>query len=278
MTSIMRYYCYLLRRHLVSWRIFAVLIVTLLTMDAFFMPIRSYCQNLEIKMSQWGFALLWNNKYISLCFILIFVFASAIFPENKARDRYVITRIGVSKWTLGQALYLITFGWLYTLVICLCMNLLLINVIEFSPDWGLGWGTLINDNVIAEFNIYTTVPYLIISNYTPLYANILVIFIMGLLLGMLSMLMLCLNFYSKIAGPVVTSAIVFLDMAANKNTRLLKYSPVSWIRLDSHYKIMNTDQPTVIYIIGMLSLLTLLFLMLAKITANRTQENGRRKA
>lgn len=254
---------------------FAVLVVTILTMDAFMMPIRDYCQELEVKMSQWGFALLWNNKYISLCFILIFIFASAIFPEDRAKERYIITRIGISKWVTGQALYLITFSWIYTFIMYISLRLLLINVMEFIPDWGQGWGTLSNNNVIAEFGIYTTVPYLIISNYDPVYANVLVIFIMGLLLGMMSMLMFWLNFYSKVVGPIITSAVILLDMAVNKDVKLLKFSPVSWLRLDMHYRITNTEQPTVTYIILMLILLMLLFLLLATVTANQTQENGR---
>lgn len=275
MNSVRRYYFYLLRRHLISWRMLAVLVVTVLTMDAFMMPIRNYCQEIEVKMSQWGFVLLWNNKYIGLCFLLIFVFASAIFPEDRAKERYIITRIGVSKWVSGQVLYLITFSWIYTFIMYICLNVLLLNVMEFIPNWGQGWGTLTNSNIIAAFNIYTTVPYLVISNYDPIYANVLVVFIMGLLLGMMSMLMFWLNFYSKIIGPIITSAVILLDMAVNKDVRLLKYSPVSWLRLDMHYRITNTEQPTVRYIVMMLILLTLLFVLLAKVTANQTQENGK---
>lgn len=278
MNSIVHYYCYLLRKHLISWRMLAVLAATLLTMDFFIHSIRDYCHVMEVRMSPWGFALLWNNKYIVLCFMLIFIFASAIFPEDRAGDRYIISRIGISKWTLGQALYLITLGWLYTFLVYLCLNLLLWNVMEFIPDWGPGWSMLSNDNVISSFHLYTTVPYLVISNYHPLSANLLILLIMGLLLGMMGMLMFWLNFYSKIAGPIITSAIVFLDMAVNfKNLNLLRYSPVSWLRLDMHYGITKPEYPTVTYIISMLILLTALFAVLAGMTANQTQENGRRK-
>lgn len=277
MNSVGHYYFHLLRRHLISWRMLAVLVVTVLTTDAFMMPVREYCQKTELKMSPWGFAIFWNNKYIVLCFLLIFAFAAAIFPEDRAKERYIISRIGVSKWVSGQALFLITFSWVYTLVMYLCLNGLLLNVMEFTPNWGQGWGTLTNSDVIAAYDIYITVPYLVISNYDPVYANLLVVFIMGLLLGMMSMLMLWLNFYSKIIGPLILSAVIFLDMAAKKNAQLIKYSPVSWLRLDMHYRITKTDQPTVGYIVMMLLLLTLLFLLLAKVTANQTQENGKRR-
>lgn len=278
MNSVWHYYCHLLRKHLISWRMFAVLTATILTMDVFIVPIRTYCRMLDVKMSQWGFALLWNNKYIGLCFILIFIFASAIFPEDRAKDRYIIARIGTSKWVSAQALYLITFGWIYTFIIYSSLNLLLLNVMEFIPDWGLGWGTYTNDDIIFKFNIYTTVSYFVISNYDPLYANMLVVIIMGLLLGMMGMLMFWLNCYSKVAGPIITSAVLLLDMAVKKNVRiLLRYSPASWLRPEMHYRITDTEQPTVTYIIGMLILLTLLFLALAKATIEQTQENGRKR-
>lgn len=277
MNSVMHYYCHLLRRHFLSWRMLAVLVVTILTMDAFLMPLREYCHVMQLRMSPWGFALLWNNKYIVLCFLLIFIFASAIFPEDRAKNRYIIARIGVSKWTVAQALYLITFSWIYTFIVYLCLNVLLLNIIDFIPDWGMGWGTLTNGDVIREFGIFTTVSHRVISNYNPLYANILTVCIMGLLLGVLSMLMYWLNFYSKVAGPIITSAVLFMDMAVKKDVRLLKYSPVSWLRPDMHYGSLNTEYPTVTYILTMMILLTLLFLVLAKITANQRQENGRLK-
>lgn len=277
MNSIWRYYRFLLRRHLLSWRMLAVAIVTLLAMDTFMLPIRIYSQSMGIRMSQWGFALIFNNKYVRICFMLIYVFASAILPENRKKECYIISRMGLSKWVSGQCLYLITLGWVYTLFMYLCMNILLWNVIEFIPQWGSGWGTLINSSIQSKFNIYIQVSSLVISNYNPAYANILIVLIMGLLLGMMGMLLFWLNFYFKIASPVIASAIIFWSLAAVRNSALQKYSPVSWLRLDGHYRITAVNQPTVPYIIGMLVLLTLLFVILAKEAANHTQENGRRR-
>lgn len=276
MNSLWRYYRYLVQRHFLSWRMMAVSIFVLLTMDSFLATIRVYCQEMDIKMSQWGFALIWHNKYVGLCFLLIFIFAASIFPEDRTKDRYIIARLGISKWIAGQSLYLITFGWIYTIFLYLVQNILLWNVIEITYIWGKGWGTLSNSNVIQQYNTYITVPYLVVSNYGPLEANILVVVIMGLLLGMLGMLIFWLNFYSKVTGPFIASAIIFLSLAASKNSMLHRYSPASWIRLDSHYRITSTSQPTVTYIIGMLILWTIMFFVLAKIRANQTQENNRR--
>lgn len=277
MNSVWHYYCYLLRRHLISWRMFAVLTATVLAMDFFIVPIRTYCRAMDVKMSQWGFALIWNSKYVVLCFILIFIFAAAIFPEDRAKDRYIIARIGTSKWAFAQAMYVVTFGWIYMFILYASLNVLLLNIMEFIPDWGLGWGTFTNADIILKYDLYITVSNLVVSNFDPLYANILVAVIMGLFLGMMGMLMFWLNCYSKIVGPIVTSAVLLLDMAVKRGVKILKYSPASWLRLNMHYSINKADQPTLTYVIGMLILLTLLFFALAKTTIDQTQENGRKR-
>ncbi len=276
MYRIWHYYTYLLRKHLLSWRMLAVFILTILTMDTFLAAIRVYCRDQAVKVSQWGFALIWDNKYVGLCFLLIFIFAVAVFPEDRKGDCYIISRIGISRWVAGQSLYLLTFGWIYMLFMLLVQNILLSTVLEFTSDWGKGWATLSYNDVILHYNIYTTVPYRVVSNYDPLWANILVMTIMGLLLGMLGALVFWLNFYSRAAGPLAASALVFMGLAADKNRSLQRYSPTNWIRLDHHYTITDTDQPKVAYIIGMLLLWTVLFFLLTKLRANRTQENNRR--
>ena len=104
-----------------------------------------------------------------------------------------------------------------------------------------------------------------------------VVIILGLLLGMLGTMIFCLNFYSRIAGPLAASILIFLNVTVSRRTVLARMSPASWIQMQYHYRITNTKLPTVDYIIEMLFLLTALFYIIAKIRANMTQENNRRK-
>lgn len=277
MIRVKNYYLFLLKTQMISWRMFSVMLISILTMDTFLAPVRVYCRQLQVKMSQWGFALIWHNKYVGMCFLLIYVFAVAVFPQNRKKDCYIISRIGVSGWAMGQSMFLVTSGWIYTIFLWIVQNLLLLNSMEFQTDWGKGWGTLANSEVIMEYDIYTTVPYLVISNYSPVYANLLVFLIFGLLLGMLGVMVFWLNFYSKTAGPLLASGLIFLSLAAAQKTQLHRFSPVSWIRLDSHYRILNPEQPSVGYILAMLILGTILFILLARFRALATQENNRRK-
>lgn len=277
MIRVKRYYLFLLKTQIISWRMFAIMLISILTMDTFLAPLRVYSRELNVKMSQWGFALIWHNKYVGMCFLLIYIFAVAVFPEHRKKDCYIISRIGVSGWTVGQSLYLVSFGWIYALFLWLTQNFLLLNIMEFQTGWGKGWGTLGNSQIIMEYGIYTTVPYRVIANYSPIHANLLVFLLLGLLLGMLGVMVFWLNFYSKVAGPLCASGIIFLSLAAAQKTKLNRFSPVSWIRLDSHYRILNPEQPSVGYILTMLILWTILFLLLARFRALETQENNRRK-
>ncbi len=277
MSKLLIYCKYLSRRILLSWRMLTVIIVTVLTMDTFLAPIRSYCMDTGQIMSQWGFALIWNNKYVGLCFLLIYIFAISNFPESRERERYSIARIGTSNWVGAQALFLIFFGWIYAGFLYIIQNILLFGVLEWSNEWGSGWRYLVNGDITAYYDIYITVPRKVISNFSPLQANILVFLILGLLLGMIGMLIMWLNFYFKSAGTLAASAIVFMSLAAQRYIHLYRYSPANWIQLENHYSIVNTERPKQGYIILMLILLTAMFFMMARNRANYTQENNRRK-
>ncbi len=276
MNSIWKYYCYLLKKHIISWRMLAVAILTVLTMDSFLATLREYCRVTHEKVTQWGFALIWDNKYVGLCFVLLFIFAVSVFPEEREKERFFIIRMGISKWVWAQSLYLFTFAWVYTMFLFIIQNLLLWNVLTFRNEWGDVWASLANDNLVLFYKIYVPAPYLVISNYNPFKATLLVIGIMGLLLWMLGVLLLYFNFYSKVAGSVAGSIVVFTSLAATRVSGLVRFSPVSWIRLDSHYQITKVNQPKVGYIFGMLILWSILFTLLSKIRANDTQENNRR--
>lgn len=277
MSKLLVYYKWLLQKIIFSWRMLAVFIVSVLIMDTFLAPIRLYSKDIGEGMSQWGFALIWNNKYVGLCFLLIYIFAVADFPGDREKARYVIARIGVSNWAGTQVLFLLTFGWIYTFFLYCIQNLLLAGVLECSSEWGNGWRNLVNSNITAYYDIYITVPRKVISNDSPVQANLLVFLIMGLLLGMIGVLIMWLNFYSKSAGTLAASAVAFMSLAAQRYINLYRYSPVNWIQLDNHYSIVNPEKPRQGYIFMMLILLTALFCMLVKNRANNTQENNRRR-
>lgn len=277
MSKTITYFKYLFRRILLSWRMLAVFIVSVLTMDTFLAPIRSYCQDMDIKVSPWGFALIWDNKYVGLCFLLIYILGISNFPEDRGKERYSIARIGISNWVGAQALFMMLFGWLYTYFLYAVQNLLLIGVTEWSNEWGEGWTNLINSYVTEYFDIFITIPKRVLSNYSPEQANFLVFLIMGLLLGMIGMLVMWLNFYAKSAGTLAATAMVFMSLAAQRYIRLYRYSPVNWIQLENHYNLLSPEKPKQGYIILMLIFLTALLFMLSKNRANHTQENNRRK-
>lgn len=277
MSKTIIYFKYLFRKILFSWRMLAVFIVSMLTMDTFLAPIRSYCYDMDIKISPWGFALIWDNKYVGLCFLLIYILGISNFPEDRGKERYSIARIGISNWVGAQALFMLLFGWLYTFFLYVIQNLLLIDVIEWSREWGEGWKNLTNSYITEYFDIFITIPKRVLANYSPEQANFLEVLIIGLLLGMIGMLVMWLNFYAKSAGTLAATAVVFTSLAAGRYVHLYRYSPVNWIQLENHYNLLSPEKPKQGYIILMLMLLTALLFILSKNRANVTQENNRRK-
>lgn len=277
MNKMGKFYFYLLKRNIFSWRVLAAVIVTVLTMDTFLAPIRAFSHDSGIKLSQWGFPLIWNSKYVVLCFLLIYVFVISALPENRAKQCYIISRIGISDWITGQFLYIITFSWIWSGFLFMTEKLLLLNITIPAQGWGEGWTILSRQEIRNKYNIIPDIPYLVISNNDPQEAAFLVLFILGLLLGMLGTMVFCLNFYHRLAGPLAASILIFLNVTVSRRTVLARFSPASWIQMQYHYRLTNTKLPMVGYIIGMLLLLTALFYMLAKIRVNATQENNRRR-
>ena len=277
MNKVGKFYFYLLRQNLFSWKVLAAVIVTVLTMDTFLAPIRAFSHDSGIKLSQWGFPLIWNSKYVVLCFLLIFDFVISSFPEERMKQCYIIARIGISNWVTGQFLYILTFAWLWTGFLFITEKFLLLKVTTQEQSWGSAWTLLSGQEIRNMYGIIPDIPYLVISNHYPEEATFLVVIILGLLLGMLGTMIFCLNFYSRIAGPLAASILIFLNVTVSRRTVLARMSPASWIQMQYHYRITNTKLPTVDYIIEMLFLLTALFYIIAKIRANMTQENNRRK-
>lgn len=275
MYSVWGYYRHLFRRNLLSWRMLSVALLTVLTMDVFLAGLRGYCHDAGVRLSQWGFAFLWTNKYVVLSFLLIYIFAVSNFPMDRERERYSIARMGVSRWVAAQGLYLITFGWIYTVLLLALQGLLLGGVTEWAGGWGKGWA-MVSEGV-EGYDLYVSVPYQVLSNYAPLDANLLVTVILGLLLGMLAVLVLWMNLYFRAAGAIAGGAVAFLALAADKLGKLLQYSPASWIQLGHHYNVLKPWQPKPGYIVAMLVLLTALELLMARRRVERTQENNRRR-
>ena len=212
MNKVGKFYFYLLRQNLFSWKVLAAVIVTVLTMDTFLAPIRAFSHDSGIKLSQWGFPLIWNSKYVVLCFLLIFVFVISSFPEERMKQCYIIARIGISNWVTGQFLYILTFAWLWTGFLFITEKFLLLKVTTQEQSWGSAWTLLSGQEIRNMYGIIPDIPYLVISNHYPEEATFLVVIILGLLLGMLGTMIFCLNFYSRIAGPLAASILIFLNM------------------------------------------------------------------
>ncbi len=242
------------------------MLITVLTMETFLEPVRAYSRHMGLTMSQWGFPLIWGNKYVGLCFLLIFIFAVAVLPENTNRDQYVIGRIGIENWLKGQFLWLITFAILYSFFLAIIQNILLIGVLKPEKKWGKGWGTLVSTDVCSHFGIQLNIPSVMLNNESPGKALLWEIVILALLLIMIGSLIIWLNLHSRVLGILVPSALIFWSIAISRfPDKMYCFSPVNWIQLNKHCQLMAADYPGKPYIVCMLILLTVFFFMMAKL-------------
>ncbi len=265
MSSIRNFYRYLFRKHFLSARTAAVLIISYLLMDMFLSPVRDFAKSVDVSVSPWGAPLVLSGPYIVMVFMLLYFFWISDFPVTDRTQLYIVNRIGIGKWIGGQTLYILSTGFFYILHLWLGINLLLLPVMKYEAGWGKVFGTLSQPQISADQGILLEIPYRIISNYDPLTTNINMLLICSLVTGVIGVLVLSLNAYLRMSGIVVGTFISFFCLA----TRYLpdswhKLSPLDWMQIDNYSSSINKDLLSYPYVYIALSLLLILFTVVSR--------------
>ena len=114
---------------------------------------------------------------------LILVGCAILFVEAPfwSEDQIIVlVRVGRSGWFLGQIYYVLFASFVYLVGVLIISILVLAPNLQFANTWGSLWNTIAQTDAAMEFNMNLTVPYYIISRYSPLEAMI-VQFILGFL-------------------------------------------------------------------------------------------------
>ncbi len=242
-------------------------------MDSFTQSIRTLYVDAGMKLSPFSFVHLWNNKYIVLCFMLLFIYSVANYPRDRIKERYIIGRIGVKKWAYGQMLYLGTFSWIYLIFLFVVNTLFMLPCTVWKSSWGNEWSYLLNSDFVIEHNVMIYPTQNILLNYKPIDALLLIFVIGGSIFTMISFLIITMNLYHKMLGSFLATGLVFLSVTMGSVPSMIRFSPVSWWNLDSHYRISNQVLPKVEYMFLVMGLLVLLFINVLKIRVLQTQED-----
>lgn len=271
------YFRYIGNKHLVSWKMLAIVVVSALSMDSFLAELRRYCLQEGEQLSPWGMPLIWDKQYVSVIFLLIFLFAIADFPLDRSKEKYVISRIGTTRWIWIQQIYLIVFSFLYVMMLLVLQFILLLPVTTWTMEWGRGWERLTNEQMRMKYTMILTIPKERIYNQDVIKTNVCYLLLLFLILVFMAELVLWLNMYHKLVSALLAAMLAIIPLSGKLSGRILFFIPTTWMQQKVQYSVYQTNQPTLEYMYLCLGLAVVLLILFGMERCSRTQENNRRR-
>ncbi len=271
------YFRYIGHKHLVSWKMLAIVVVSALSMDSFLAELRRYCLQEGERLSPWGMPLIWDKQYVSVIFLLIFLFAIADFPLDRSKEKYVISRIGTTPWIWIQQIYLIVFSFLYVMMLLVLQFILLLSVTTWTMEWGRGWERLTNEQMRMKYTMILTVPKERIYNQDIIKTNVCYLLLLFLILVFMAELVLWLNMYHKLVSALLAAMLAIIPLSGKLSGRIFFFIPTTWMQQKVQYSVYQTNQPTLEYMYLCLGLAIVLLILFGMERCSRTQENNRRR-
>lgn len=271
------YFRYIEHKHLLSWKMLAIVVVSALSMDSFLAELRRYCLQEGEQLSPWGMPLIWNKQYVSVIFLLIFLFAIADFPLDRSKEKYVISRIGTTRWIWIQQMYLIVFSFLYEMLLFILQFILLLPVTTWTMEWGSGWERLTNEQMRMKYTMILTIPKERIYNRDVIKTNVCYLLLLFLILVFMAELVLWLNMYHKLVSALLAAMLAIIPLSGKLSGRIFFFIPTTWMQQKAQYSVYQTNQPTLEYMYLCLGLAIVLLILFGMERCSRTQENNRRR-
>lgn len=221
--------------------------------------------------SMWLFPFASTQFYVKLVFTLPIVLIFCNTPNAEGNQILVLARTGMTKWLIGQALYVIFASAIYYIYIFICTIITALPFSEISSEWGTILQTMAyNSNDVLEMNInYIFVDARILRSFTPFSAcwyTFLLSWLDGIMLGLI--IFFC-NMVSRIKylGSSIAGIIVVLSCFTEQEgqfglNHLIYYSPVSWTSLSNIDVGGVTSFPTFYYCVTVYTVMSLILLIM----------------
>ena len=229
------------------------------------------------QLSPWGMPLIWDKQYVSVIFLLIFLFAIADFPLDRSKEKYVISRIGTTRWIWIQQIYLIVFSFLYVMMLLVLQFILLLPVTTWTMEWGRGWERLTNEQMRMKYTMILTIPKERIYNQDVIKTNACYLLLLFLILVFMAELVLWLNMYHKLVSALLAAMLAIIPLSGKLSGRIFFFIPTTWMQQKVQYSVYQTNQPTLEYMYLCLGLAIVLLILFGMERCSRTQENNRRR-
>lgn len=235
-------------------------------------PILQFCDHYEVGISPFLFPFFLSDDHVVLIVSLgaMLLFCDAPFIDLE--QPYIILRAGRKNWVLGQIFYLIIASLFYTVFAFLVMLLLLLPKLELQFDWGKVIGTLVQTTTGSEFGISIPFDRYIYFGYSPVEATVISVLLCFSVVLFLGVLMFYLNLrVNRMVGTIVSGLLVLWQLVIRKTaTALIRFSPVSWMKLGQIDLDGSTVYPNLSYVLIGLYAMILIFCVLSVLRIRRT--------
>jgi hypothetical protein len=222
-----------------SKRTYTLLIVISMYICSLMEPVSSFCTEVKISASPFGFVHIFNDY---ICQTIIMIGAVFLFSTSPFKTKcyyYLVYRTGKTELHIGNILYIWISSALYLLIIVLASLLGLGGNVIFETGWGKIWGTLARTSAASQIKLQFAVNEYIIGKYNPFFASFTTIVLELFCFVWLGLCIYLVNYTSgKNCGGIVASVFIFLDaMIYNSWTPwAYRFSPITLSHISTFSK------------------------------------------
>ncbi len=240
-----------LRKWRTNYRIWILLILTMIFIQCYTKEISIQALIMEIKISPWLFPFLYTDRYIRILFMLPLLFLYCDAPFIDKNQIYILMRCRRKSWGIGQIIYIFMTSAIYFSFVSAMTVVLNIRNIDYMDDWGKVLGTLAFSSVPLVKGTAVTISTYILTYFTPAQAMFFTWLLSVLCGGILGLIIYACNVLSKTKGTGIAVAgfLIILSAATAGNEKAQWVSPVSWTTLNKLDVGKLTHYPTITYVL-----------------------------
>lgn len=201
-------------------------------------PIRDFCREMELSISNWYFPFLFTDQINAMFFFfgILILFCDAPFVDRQ--QMFVIIRSGKKNWFRGKILYVFVASFLYFTWMYVVSLLEFFPYIGFSTKWEMILEELSKNGWNYGVQGIHPIPEIVVDSLTPIKAWFISYVVCLLLAVFLGLLIFVLNLnQNHNIGVGAALAIILLDGFGSafsiKTQNVLRFfSPVSWADIE----------------------------------------------